>query len=151
MALFKEHRRHARSGEQLSLILLDIDHFKAYNDSYGHIAGDKCLQMIARVLESCANRPSDLAARFGGEEFVCILPETALGGAVAVAEKIRRSIMDINIPHKSSSVADRVTASFGVAAAHCSTEGSATDLLKQADTLLYRAKESGRNRVDSDI
>lgn len=149
--LHKEYGRHARSGEKLSLILLDIDHFKAYNDSYGHIAGDRCLQKIAQVLDTCTSRPSDLAARFGGEEFVLILPETDIEGAIAVAEKTRIGIIDLAIPHKSSSVADCVTASLGVVSVQCSPEGSPPDLLKQADTLLYRAKESGRNRVESDI
>ncbi len=149
--LLKEYRRHLRSSKKLSLIMLDIDCFKPYNDSYGHIAGDKCLQQISQVLVSCSSRPSDLAARFGGEEFVCLLPETDLDGAVAVAEKIRCAIMDLEIPHTSSIVTDCVTASLGVVSEQCSENGSAQNMLKQVDTLLYRAKESGRNRVESDI
>ncbi|MBU0675842.1 MAG: diguanylate cyclase [Proteobacteria bacterium] len=147
-SLLKEYSRHSRSGKNLALILLDIDCFKAYNDSYGHIAGDKCLQKISKILADFTHRPSDLAARYGGEEFVCILPETDLDGAIAVAEKIRCGIMDLTIPHKSSRVEDLVTASLGVVSVRCSNDGSPQDIIEQADALLYQAKESGRNRVE---
>ncbi len=149
--LLKEYDRHSRSGDKLSLILLDLDCFKTFNDSYGHIAGDKCLQRVAQVLDTCTSRPSDLAARYGGEEFVCLLPSTEISGAITVAEKIRCDIMTLAIPHKSSSVADYVTASLGVVSVQCSHDGSAKDILALADKLLYRAKASGRNRVESDI
>lgn len=140
-----EHARHERTKTELSLIMLDIDHFKEFNDCYGHILGDQCLQLIARVIDDNANRPADLAARYGGEEFACILPETDLDGAVAIAEKIRCGIIDLAIPHHKSTVADCVTASFGVATFKCATEGSAADIVVKADSLLYQAKSCGRN------
>lgn len=145
--LAQEHARHARSGAELSLILLDIDLFKSFNDCYGHVAGDECLQQVAQVLAGCATRPADLAARYGGEEFVCILPETDSSGAVDIAEKIRRGIMARAIPHKESKVADCVTASLGVVTVQCTPGGSVVDIVTQVDDQLYRAKSSGRNRV----
>ena len=146
--LAQEHARHARSGAELSLILLDLDHFKLFNDCYGHVAGDQCLQQVAQVIADCASRSSDLAARYGGEEFVCILPETDCRGAVAIAEKIRQGIMACAIPHKESKVADCVTASMGVVTVQCTAGESIVDIVAQVDELLYRAKSSGRNRVE---
>ena len=146
--LTQEHSRHARSGAELSLIMLDIDYFKAFNDNYGHINGDECLKQIARVLTDCTGRPADLAARYGGEEFVCILPETDSNGAVAIAEKILHGIRSSAIPHKTSKIAEYVTASLGVATARCAAEGSGLDIVAQADRLLYQAKSSGRNRLE---
>lgn len=146
--LSQEIARHARSGAELSLILLDIDHFKAFNDSYGHVKGDECLRVIGQVLRVCAIRPADLAARYGGEEFACILPETDCSGAVIIAEKIRRGIQALAIPHKASTTADCVTASFGVVTSRCSAGDLADDVLAKVDALLYRAKSSGRNRVE---
>ncbi len=147
-ALSLEYARHARSGAELSLILLDIDHFKAFNDTYGHIAGDDCLRQIGRVIAESAARPADLTARYGGEEFACILPETDHIGAVIIAERIRRAIQSLGIPHKTSDVAGYVTASLGVVTAQCHSEGSAISLIAQADELLYLAKSRGRNRVE---
>lgn len=92
-----EFSRHLRTGVELSLIMLDIDYFKAFNDNYGHVNGDECLRKIARVMFNCASRPADLNARYGGEEFVCILPNTDLNGAITVAEKIRRGIMNLSM------------------------------------------------------
>ncbi|MEI6207228.1 MAG: diguanylate cyclase [Desulfuromonadales bacterium] len=146
--LDREHARLSRSGATLSLIMLDIDHFKAYNDNYGHVKGDDCLRQIARVIADCTTRPADLAARYGGEEFACILPETDCNGAVAIAEKIRRGIVDLAVPHKGSSIAEYVTASFGVVSAPSSAEVSALDIVSQVDELLYQAKSRGRNRVE---
>ena len=146
--LAKEYARHVRSGAELSLILLDIDLFKSFNDCYGHLSGDECLQQVAQVMTACATRPADLVARYGGEEFACILPETGSRGAVVIAEKIRRGIIDRAIPHKGSTVADYVTASLGVVTVQCPTSGSALDLVAQVDELLYLAKASGRNRVE---
>ncbi|MDO8948568.1 MAG: diguanylate cyclase [Desulfocapsaceae bacterium] len=145
--LVKEYTRHARSGSELSLILLDIDYFKLFNDCYGHINGDKCLQQIARVMSGCVSRPADLAARYGGEEFICILPETDSSSAVAIAEEIRRGIMAMAIPHKESKIADCVTASMGVVTVQCTPGGSVVDIVNQVDKQLYLAKSSGRNRV----
>ena len=148
--LAKEYSRHVRSGTQLSLIMLDIDHFKAYNDSYGHVSGDVCLQRIARVLAESAVRAADIAARYGGEEFACILPETDLDGAVVTAEKIRLGINHLVIPHDSSNTANFVTASLGVVSVICKADMSAQDLIVLADNMLYKAKECGRNRVEAD-
>jgi len=145
--LTKEHARHARSGADLSLILLDIDLFKSFNDCYGHVNGDECLRQVAQVMADCVTRPADLVARYGGEEFACILPETDSSGAVAIAEKIRREILAQAIPHTGSSVADHVTASLGVATVQCTESGSVVDIVAQVDKQLYRAKSAGRNRV----
>lgn len=146
--LAREYARHSRSGAELSLILLDIDHFKSFNDCYGHVSGDECLRQIAQVIADCAGRPADLAARYGGEEFACILPETDSSGALAIARKIHRDIIALAVPHKESNVADYVTASLGVVTVRCTAEGSVTDVIAQVDELLYLAKASGRNRVE---
>ena len=151
MVLAQELARHTRSGAELSLIMLDIDHFKAFNDNYGHVKGDECLQQIGRVLADCAVRPADLAARYGGEEFACILPETDSSGALIIVEKIRRGIMALAIPHCESSAADVVTASLGVVTVFCTADKTVGDIVTQADELLYRAKSSGRNRVEFDV
>ncbi len=145
--LAREYARHIRSGAELSLIMLDIDCFKAFNDTYGHLAGDACLQEISRVLQECASRAADMVARYGGEEFVCILPETDAAGAEVIAERIRLGISSRAIPHQASPVSSCVTASLGVVTAHCSAEGTELELLKQADALLYQAKAQGRNRL----
>jgi len=146
-AMTREWRRCARSHLPLSLIILDVDHFKAYNDHYGHQAGDECLRMVAEVLSDRAKRPSDLVARYGGEEFVCLLPETDGPGAVRVAEGFRTSVAECRIPHAQSPVIPYVTISLGVATVIPSAEGSPERLAEMADQLLYRAKRTGRNRV----
>lgn len=146
--LTQEYARHTRSGANLSLILLDIDMFKLFNDCYGHVRGDECLRQVAQAIADCATRPADLAARYGGEEFACILPETDRSGAVVIAEKIRQAIITLDIPHKASKVANHVTASLGVVTAQCAGNKSVVDVITQVDTLLYRAKSAGRNRVE---
>jgi diguanylate cyclase (GGDEF)-like protein/hemerythrin-like metal-binding protein len=146
--LTREYARHARSGAELSLILLDIDYFKLFNDCYGHVNGDECLRVVAQIIANCLGRPADLAARYGGEEFACILPETGSNGALVIAEQIRRQIMARAIPHKDSKVTDCVTASLGVVTVQCTPGGSVMDMVTQVDELLYRAKSSGRNRVE---
>ncbi len=145
--LAQEHARHARSGAELSLALLDIDHFKAFNDLYGHVSGDKCLRQVAQVIADCATRPADLAARYGGEEFACILPETDHAGAVAIAERIRRGIQALAIPHKGADAAGHVTASLGVVTVLCTADRPVEDIVSQVDALLYEAKSRGRNQV----
>ena len=145
--LSKEFARLARSGLELSLIMLDIDCFKAFNDTYGHVKGDECLKQIASVIADCTNRAADLCARYGGEEFACILPETDLNGALLIAEQIRQGIFNLAIPHERSDVAAFVTASLGVASIRCKTDKCAIELVVKADELLYKAKSSGRNRV----
>jgi len=146
--LSQEISLHIRSEADLSLILLDIDHFKAFNDCYGHVAGDDCLKQIARVIADNTTRPTDLAARYGGEEFACILPSTNANGAAIVAEKIRHSIQSLAIPHEQSGVADCVTASLGVITVKCTMGISVQDIITRVDDLLYIAKSSGRNRVE---
>ena len=123
----REHARHVRTGAELSVILLDIDHFKAFNDTYGHVYGDDCLRRVARALAECVARPGDLVARYGGEEFVFILPETSLSGAVELAEKIRRSVLNLSIPHQSSPTSEYVTISLGVACFRCGAGKQAVD------------------------
>lgn len=143
----REYARHVRSGSELALIMVDIDCFKPFNDTYGHLAGDACLREISQVLLNSTNRAADLVARYGGEEFVCILPETDAAGAVVIAERIRQGIYARAIPHKSSTVCAYVTASLGVITARCTAERQEHELLEQADALLYQAKEQGRNRL----
>jgi diguanylate cyclase (GGDEF)-like protein len=147
--LAHECARHARSGAELSLILIDIDHFKAYNDAYGHVSGDDCLRQVARVIGGGVVRSVDLAARYGGEEFVCILPDTDHAGAFGVAEKIRRGIFELAIPHSASSAGGVVSVSIGVATMRLRGErGQAgVGIVALADRQLYRAKSDGRNRV----
>lgn len=147
--LAKEYARHTRSGGELSLILLDVDHFKAYNDTYGHVSGDNCLRQIAGMIDRSVIRANDLAARYGGEEFVCVLPETDQKGALATAERIRQGIIALAIPHSASSAASHVTVSLGVVTARCFAEKSPLNLVAQADEQLYKAKSTGRNRVEA--
>jgi len=143
-----EYYRLKRTNSELSIILLDIDYFKKYNDYYGHVMGDDCLRQIGSVLSSCVNRTVDLAARYGGEEFACILPDTDISGAVKVAERIRQRIESLKIEHKKSPVCKYVTASFGVITVKYSPETSPTEIVAMADKLLYKAKISGRNRIE---
>ncbi|MES2183416.1 MAG: diguanylate cyclase [Pseudomonadota bacterium] len=152
-ALDAELRRLSRTEGSIGLLLLDVDHFKLFNDTYGHLEGDDCLRRVAQTMKACLARPFDLAARYGGEEFACILPETDLAGAVGIAQQILDAIAGLAIPHARSSAAGHVTASIGVAAAHFdggAGEGdavSAKALVKAADEQLYQAKETGRARV----
>jgi len=143
-----EYSRLRRSNSKLSIILLDVDHFKEYNDYYGHVMGDECLRQIGRVLECCISRSVDLAARYGGEEFACILPDTDIHSAVKIAERIRQGIHNLKIEHKKSSVSKFVTASFGVVTVQYSPEISPADIIAMADKLLYKAKVSGRNAIE---
>lgn len=144
-----EYARHARSRTELSLIMLDIDQFKKFNDTFGHIRGDDCLRQVAQAIGEVVVRETDTAARFGGEEFVVLLPETSLEGALIIAERIRLRINELALPAQDSTIADHVTASLGVISArhhHCQG-GSAVSILSQADEQLYAAKAGGRNRV----
>lgn len=141
-----ENTRLSRSGAHLGLILLDIDHFKAFNDVYGHVRGDDCLRLVGRVVASHAQRASDLAARYGGEEFACILPESkSLQGVAEVAESIRQDVMALGILHEESPTAPVVTVSLGVV--WTSVSSSPAELVAAVDRLLYQAKSLGRNRV----
>jgi len=147
--LLKEYSRHSRSGADMSVLMLDVDHFKRYNDTYGHVSGDDCLRRIARVIRDSTSRPPDITARYGGEEFVCLLPETGLDGATHVAENIRKGIEDLGIPHATSGVARCVTISIGVISTKCAKDGSEVELVIKADEQLYLAKSHGRNRVEA--
>ncbi len=144
-ALQKEWHESRRSGTPLSILLLDADHFKSYNDCYGHQAGDEVLVMIARCIASHSSRPRDLPARIGGEEFAVILPNTDEAGAAIVAERIRVSVAGMVRPHDGNPVG-HVTISCGLATATGDT-GDPLDLMRQADRWLYVAKSQGRNRV----
>lgn len=144
-----EWRRAIRRETSLSMVLMDIDHFKQFNDTYGHLEGDRCLQDVAAALEKSLMRPADLAARYGGEEFACLLPETDMAGAMHLAEKLRDAVEQLKLPHKSSLTAAHVTISVGVASVIATAERASDDLFKLADKALYSAKETGRNKVVS--
>ncbi|HYC43552.1 MAG TPA: diguanylate cyclase [Noviherbaspirillum sp.] len=142
-----EFRRAKRNGTPLSLIMIDVDYFKDYNDNYGHQHGDQCLVQIAGALSSVLNRSCDLVARYGGEEFTVVLPETNEDGAMQIAEAMRAEVEALNIEHARSGVANFVTVSLGVSTVvpeHLSKTGS---LIHAADRALYQAKRSGRNCV----
>jgi len=144
--LEKEWRRHQREETPLGLILLDVDYFKRYNDTYGHQQGDVCLQKVASVLKAIAHRPADLAARYGGEEFALILPNTEIPGVKYLAKLINRRVAALKIPHSASDVASVVTVSIGCSVSFQSSASSMEALIKQADAALYQAKENGRNQ-----
>ena len=131
----------------LSLLLIDIDHFKQYNDTYGHLEGDRCLQEIATTLKRSLKRSSDFIARWGGEEFVCLLPNTDSAGACQVAQKLKEAICLKRIPHESSPVLDVVTVSIGVVTSEPENSDSLGNLMQLADIALYQAKDAGRNRI----
>jgi diguanylate cyclase (GGDEF)-like protein len=142
-----EWRRMQREGQSLSLIMADVDFFKAYNDTYGHPQGDECLKAVARELDRCTKRPADLAARYGGEEFAIVLPNTPLEGALTIARTIQECVKQLDLEHERSEIAASVTLSLGVASCVPQPELSWEGLLQLADKALYRAKKSGRDRV----
>lgn len=144
--LEQEWDRLHREGRPLALLFIDVDHFKAYNDTYGHALGDECLTRIGQVLQNTARRPGDVAARYGGEEFVVLLPGTALEGAREVGERLIADIHALAIPH-GSAVSGVVTASAGLAVLVPGATTTAADLLAQADAALYAAKHAGRHRL----
>jgi diguanylate cyclase (GGDEF)-like protein len=145
--LDQEWGRCLREGRPLSLIMVDIDFFKAYNDTYGHQAGDDCLRKMAGVLKENINRAGDLAARYGGEEFIIILSATGAEGAAAVAERLKAAVAALGIVHEASSVATYVTISLGCASCVPSPESDSTSLISAADEALYHSKRNGRNRI----
>lgn len=144
-----EWNRLCRENNPLSLIMGDVDHFKAYNDTYGHQDGDACLRLVAQAITKVAKRPADCVARYGGEEFAVILPNTDLAGATLVAEHICSAIQALEIPHESSSVGDHVSMSLGVASQVPDENVAPSLLIEAADRALYVAKEQGRNRVQT--
>lgn len=145
--LQKEWNRGERFGTELSVIMLDIDYFKKYNDHYGHLAGDQCLQVLAQKLSQSLTRAGDLVARYGGEEFVVLLPATDVVAALEVAEHLQTTVASLAIPHAKSSFGI-VTVSLGVASLIPSDQYPVLELVKRADIALYRAKSAGRNCVE---
>ncbi|MGD1862853.1 MAG: diguanylate cyclase [Leptolyngbyaceae cyanobacterium] len=145
--LSQEWRRLSREQAEVALIMADIDYFKAYNDIYGHQAGDDCLRRVASILRSAIKRPADMVARYGGEEFVVVLPKTNVEGAETVAEQIRSMVHQAQIPHQGSQVSKFVTMSLGVAVMLPHPLKRLEDLVKFADEALYQAKADGRDRV----
>ncbi|AFL99869.1 PAS domain S-box/diguanylate cyclase (GGDEF) domain-containing protein [Desulfitobacterium dehalogenans ATCC 51507] len=144
-----EWNRARRNGSYLSVLMIDADLFKKYNDFYGHLEGDNCLYKIAQTLKLNLKRSSDLVARWGGEEFACILTDTDRIGAILVGERLRKAIVNLNIPSQVSDVDRVVTVSVGAATMLPSDDNSLEELLQKADLALYKAKKSGRNRVCS--
>ena len=143
--LCKEWRRALRLSHPIALIMIDIDYFKAYNDTYGHLEGDETLKKVAHTLQLPLKRPLDLAARYGGEEFVVLLPDTDIEGAVNVAKLIHSDMSALRIPHARSQVKDHVTISMGVASEHPTQSSQAEKLIDFADKALYKAKMAGRD------
>lgn len=147
MLFEREWKRAMRHAEPLAVITVDVDHFKPYNDLYGHPAGDECLRKVAQALLSGARRGTDLVARVGGEEFAALLPATRPTEALALAGRLRKRVASLEIPHGGSPVAPHVTVSLGVAATVPRRGDDAKQLLRWADAALYRAKEAGRDRA----
>ena len=142
-----EYFRMKRTGEKLSIIMLDVDFFKLYNDAYGHLQGDECLKTVAKVLKTTIKRATDIAARYGGEEFVVLLPDTDEIGAIKVAETLRANVEAMKMEHKDSRISDVVTVSIGVATFDKHSLVAPENLVQKADEALYEAKNSGRNKV----
>ena len=142
----REWRRCARAGAPLSLLMIDVDHFKAYNDHSGHVQGDEALRQVAKLLGTAAKRPGDLVARYGGEEFICLLPAIGVGGARAVANRLIEAVRQANILHPCSPSGPRLTISVGSATAS-DLSGNSLELVAFADKLLYAAKAAGRDQV----
>jgi diguanylate cyclase (GGDEF)-like protein len=144
--LSREWLREQREQQPFSVIMIDIDHFKSYNDHYGHLEGDVCLQKVAWALQSALCRPGDLLARYGGEEFVAILPHTELQGAVELAESLHQRIHELELEHEDSPVSPNVTVSVGIASVIPNQSISPSQVVAVADKALYAAKQAGRNQ-----
>ena len=147
--LKREWKRAVRGDKPISLIMLDIDSFKLYNDYYGHQGGDDCLKKVAKGLTAAIHRGADFLARYGGEEFSAILPDTDLNGAVKVAEEMRQAVKSLQIEHANSKVDKFISISIGVAAVVPQQDSEADIIVAAADQALYKAKEEGRDRVKS--
>ena len=151
---FEEYAQHqwaqaSREQSSLAVLMLDIDCFKQYNDNYGHLKGDRCLQKVADIIKEAVNRPIDMVARYGGEEFIVLLPQTDMGGAYQVAEQIRSAINYRRIPHLNSWVEKHVTVSIGCSVCENVDHRSIDELINSADRALYQAKEKGRNCTET--
>jgi diguanylate cyclase (GGDEF)-like protein len=137
----------SRSGDgKLSVLMIDLDFFKNYNDAYGHTMGDTCLKAVAKTFADSVLRPEDFAARYGGEEFIVILPNTGKNGAREVAERILNNVRLLDIPHEKSAAASHVTVSIGITTGHALYTRNGSDFIKRADEALYLSKQGGRNR-----
>ncbi|HAJ25889.1 MAG TPA: diguanylate cyclase response regulator [Syntrophus sp. (in: bacteria)] len=145
--LAHEWQQAMRSKQPLSIVMIDIDHFKAFNDHYGHLTGYDCLRKVALAMSGILKRPTDILARYGGEEFAAILPMTASDGADAIAEAMRTGVVNLAIPHDHSSAASLVTVSMGIATLVPRRGMTAAMLISAADQALYEAKAGGRNRI----
>lgn len=145
--LNSEWRRASRESRALSLLMIDVDYFKRFNDTYGHQGGDDCLRLVAEAMSNVVKRTSDSIARYGGEEFAILLPATEPEGAVIVAERIREAVEAMAMPHAGSEIAEHVTVSIGVASVNVQHGTMPANLVALADAALYRAKREGRNRV----
>jgi diguanylate cyclase (GGDEF)-like protein len=141
-----EWERARRDHRPLAVLFIDVDYFKPYNDHHGHRAGDDCLAAVGNVLRQSLQRPADLAARYGGDEFVVLLPDTFTDGALDVARRVLAAIVELDLPHRASPFG-RVTSSIGVAQLVPKPNHTFQELLDRADRALYAAKQAGRNRV----
>ena len=146
--LGQEWQRAQRCGLPLALIMLDVDHFKAYNDCYGHLAGDDCLKALATLLRKEVRRSGELVARYGGEEFIVLMPDTSLEAAVTTAQRIQKAVSSLSLK-RSDLPSGKVSFSFGVASTIPSADRAPTALIARADAALYRAKENGRDRIEA--
>jgi len=142
-----EWQRAYEDSSLLGLIIIDVDHFKLYNDNYGHLAGDDCLKRVADCISKSLKRSTDFVSRYGGEEFAVILPGANFSSAMRIAENIRKDVESLKIPHELSEASDYVTVSLGASSIMPIKESSPEELIKKADKALYRAKENGRNRA----
>lgn len=142
-----EWRRATRDQTQLSLLMIDVDYFKAYNDNFGHLEGDEALRQVAKAIRGSSARPSDLPARYGGEEFALVLPNTSPGGARLLAEKLRLTVAGMNIPHIAPAAGSSLTISIGVSTIVPQVGSNCRQLIQEADKGLYAAKNNGRNQV----
>jgi two-component system chemotaxis family response regulator WspR len=142
-----EWRRAIREQTQLSLMMIDVDYFKAYNDNFGHLEGDEALRQVAKAIRASCSRPSDLPARYGGEEFALVLPNTSPGGARLLAEKLRQTVAGMNIPHIAPSEGASLTVSIGLSTVVPQIGSHSRQVIQSADQGLYAAKHNGRNQV----
>ena len=145
--LREEVNRARRAGTSISVVLIDVDHFKNYNDTYGHPAGDEVLRSLGEIMQNATARAGEVIARYGGEEFIAILPNTELSDAVRMAERLQTLVREENMPHRSSEVADRITISQGVASVRPTEDIDPASIVDSADAALYRAKREGRNCI----